>query len=158
MDTNVIVKFFEKIVPVFLGLSILTNIISGIKDIEYLKRYEPIGCRDEYTLEVMRNHGIKAYLNGCLTAAFPRVRNNEDNDLTKIFCVDISDELKKHIPTNIINHCIFMSHTYYKSELHCSPEEKVRQVYKTYILEAKMVITSRLHVAISCIATGFPVI
>lgn len=35
--------------------------------IAYLRGYEPIGCRDEYTVENLRKKGIKAYFSGCMT-------------------------------------------------------------------------------------------
>ncbi|MBQ4206924.1 MAG: polysaccharide pyruvyl transferase family protein, partial [Clostridia bacterium] len=34
---------------------------------EYLKNYEPIGCRDYYTQGVLDNMGIKNYYSGCVT-------------------------------------------------------------------------------------------
>lgn len=33
----------------------------------YLKKYEPIGCRDEYTAENLCKNGVKAYFSGCMT-------------------------------------------------------------------------------------------
>ena len=35
--------------------------------IAYLKRYQPIGCRDIKTVELMRKYGIDSYMSGCLT-------------------------------------------------------------------------------------------
>lgn len=35
--------------------------------VEYLKRHEPIGCRDFYTLHALQDKGIDAYFSGCLT-------------------------------------------------------------------------------------------
>lgn len=37
------------------------------KGIEYFKRYEPIGCRDKGTEEILRLRGIETYFSGCLT-------------------------------------------------------------------------------------------
>lgn len=35
--------------------------------IQYLKRYEPIGCRDERTAILLRDHGINSYFSACMT-------------------------------------------------------------------------------------------
>ena len=35
--------------------------------IAYLQKYAPIGCRDQYTLQLLQNHQIPAYFSGCLT-------------------------------------------------------------------------------------------
>lgn len=39
------------------------------KNIEYLKRYEPIGARDVNTKEMLERHGVNSYFSGCLTLA-----------------------------------------------------------------------------------------
>lgn len=41
--------------------------MDNAENIEYFKRYQPIGCRDENTAIKLRNHGIDAYFSGCLT-------------------------------------------------------------------------------------------
>lgn len=37
------------------------------ESIEYLKKFEPIGCRDYHTKELLENKGIQSYYSGCLT-------------------------------------------------------------------------------------------
>ena len=37
------------------------------KSISYLKQFEPIGCRDYHTQEVLQEAGVDAYFSGCLT-------------------------------------------------------------------------------------------
>ncbi len=41
--------------------------------IKYLKRHEPIGCRDYYTKRLLQENNIKAYFSGCLTLTLGRV-------------------------------------------------------------------------------------
>ena len=60
----------KKIQPVFLSFHI--NIEASEKmltnhGITYLKENEPIGCRDRYTLNLLRQRGIEAWFTGCLT-------------------------------------------------------------------------------------------
>ena len=35
------------------------------------KKYEPIGCRDEYSCNYFRKHGIESYIMGCYTLCLP---------------------------------------------------------------------------------------
>lgn len=37
------------------------------ESIIYLKRHEPIGCRDIYTMTLLQSKGVKAYFSACLT-------------------------------------------------------------------------------------------
>lgn len=154
---DVITGFSDKIIPVFLNVSIMSTYLSEI-DIEYFKKFAPIGCRDEYTLRIMRSYNIKAYLNGCITLTFPRVREKEDMGYSKVYCVDVPDRIKGYIPSEILKNSIFTSHTYKCQDVEGMPEELAREVYSKYIKEAKMVITTRLHAALPCVAAGIPVV
>lgn len=146
--------FSPKIHPVFLGLCILTSTLSS-EDIDYLNRYAPIGCRDEHTLKTMQKYKIPAYLFGCMTMTFPL---RETAVRGKIFCIDIPKSISELIPENLLDKCIFLSNVRYSNELSASPEIIAKATYQQYIREAEMVITSRMHVALPCIAAGIPVI
>lgn len=37
------------------------------KGIAYLKAHAPIGCRDKFTVQILKDKGIDAYFTGCLT-------------------------------------------------------------------------------------------
>ena len=152
----------DKIIPVFLG----TTIVSGTfreeylneYNISYLKRYEPIGCRDEYTMNVLHHYGIRAYLNGCLTSIFPK-RENECG-AQKVFLVDVPREVEQYIPSDIRNNAQIKTQQYYYSK-NVTIEEiltSIKEQYYTYAKEAKLIVTSRLHVASPCMAMGIPVI
>lgn len=148
--------FSDKIHPVFLALSILAETLTSA-DVEYLNRYSPIGCRDYHTYSVMQKYNIPSYLFGCMTLTMPKVWK-AIGDKDKVFCVDISDKLKKYIPTDIQSECIYLTNAYNAGELDISPEDKAREMYDMLTHKAKLVITSRMHVALPCIAAGVPVI
>lgn len=60
----------EDIVPLFLSFHIRPNIAKRLlteKTITYMKRYEPIGCRDMSTVRILEKAGVKAYFSNCLT-------------------------------------------------------------------------------------------
>ncbi|WP_122642466.1 polysaccharide pyruvyl transferase family protein [Luxibacter massiliensis] len=155
-DDLTITCFSEKIIPIFLGFCVFSKTLCE-KDVAYLKRFAPIGCRDEYTLNTMKKYNIPAYLNGCMTLTFPKeVRSREH--LTRIFCIDVQEELIPFIPKDLLPQCEFSSHSYISSSIECNPEEFARNIYMKYRNEARLVITSRLHAAIPCMAAGIPVI
>lgn len=157
-EGTTITCYSEKIIPVFLGVCILANEYCD-EDIAYLKRFEPIGCRDQYTYDNMRKNGIDAYVNTCMTLALPRVVNEKDlAKREKIFCIDVNGKLKEKIPETLLENCEFVSHTFNLQELEGTAEDKCREIYNRYIKEARLIITDRLHGALPCAAAGIPVI
>lgn len=151
-----VTNFSHKIIPVFLGVCILKDTFSA-EEVVYLKKWEPIGCRDLYTLENMRKHGIKAYLNGCMTLGFPQRDKNIKGKA--IYAVDIPDNLRKVIPEEIRKQAEFVSQTFYLSDMEgLTPEEFAKKMFQKYIDNAKLIITTRLHAALPCMAAGIPTV
>lgn len=145
-------NFSPKIIPVFLGFAVGADFLSE-KDISYLKKYEPIGCRDEFTLNILRKYGIRAWLNGCMTITFDeRCKSDERN---KIFLVDIPEEVREYLPYNKED----MEEVTHIWEIGPKDVEKdVLRLYERYKKEARVIVTSRLHCAVPCIAAGIPVV
>lgn len=150
-----------KIIPVFLGIHCI-NMCFNTNEAAFFSRFAPIGCRDERTMELFRQVGIPSYLQGCITAAFPR---RQEKTYEKIYLVDIPDSLKEYLPENIRYEGIYMSQQFYGNiEKYLEKENcnSIRQYMKKrlelYRDTAKLVITSRLHCASPCIAMGIPVI
>lgn len=142
-------KLSDKIIPVYLGVSLL-----GEFNIEAMrmKQFEPIGCRDQKTFEMVRKCGISAYLNGCMTLTLPRAAQRK---ASKVFIVDACDKVMEYIPNELKEDAEYRTHIIRGREV--SQEESLA-VYEQYQKEAKLVITSRLHCAVPCIAYGIPVI
>lgn len=57
------------------------------KGIKYLKKFEPIGCRDYNTVYLLNKYNIKAYFSGCMTLTLGETytSNNKEN---KYYFVD----------------------------------------------------------------------
>lgn len=53
----------SKLIPIFVSMHIANDDVIT----DYLKQFEPIGCRDLATRDKLRANGIQAYLSGCLT-------------------------------------------------------------------------------------------
>lgn len=146
-------RFSDRIIPVFLSLTMVKPILTK-KEIDYLKKYEPIGCRDEHTLITMRKYGIKSYLNGCITITLP-FRSMDNNSFNRIFIVDVERKAMNCIPDNIKDSAKYRTHTIKKVE---NPKSIAIDQYREYKETASLIITSRLHCAVPCLAAGIPVI
>jgi hypothetical protein len=149
--------FSDNITPIFICFTLFGTLNND--DVDYLKRNEPIGCRDEYTMTQLRQHGIKAYLNGCITVCMPLIAptDSQEKKRNKVFLVDIEPELEPYIPDGIKKEAIRLSHVL-PGNLSYDPMQEAKRIIEIYKHEARLVITSRLHAASPCIAMGIPVI
>lgn len=155
----------NKIIPVFVSFHLHSRELK--QDLlQQLKAYEPIGCRDEETLKLMRGYNIRAYLSGCVTATLPKRQKNPKNG--KTFFVDCPESLMPFIPQELLNNAQFETHMPYiprTSDEFFLTDEEERNYYelgvnqlKLYENNADLIVTSRLHVAAPCMAMGIPVI
>lgn len=146
--------FSPKITPVFFGLTMPKEILLP-EEIEYYKKYEPIGCRDEQAYNTMVKYGVKAYLGGCITISLPK-RNLDLNNQKKIFIVDVPEKLKSYIPPDISMYAEWNTHIFYGNV--DNPKKLAEERYQRYKNEACLMITGLLHAAVPCLAYGIPVI
>lgn len=81
----------DKINPLFVAFHINSSAYQQLlseNSLAYLKRYEPIGCRDEMTAKLLQEHGVNAFFSSCLTTTlgYKYKANNVERD--KIYIVD----------------------------------------------------------------------
>lgn len=62
-----------------------------------LKKYEPIGCRDKNTSDVLKQIGYKTYFSSCMTTTIKKedIPDSEDNDY--ICVVDLNPKIIKSL-------------------------------------------------------------
>ncbi|MFC5045330.1 polysaccharide pyruvyl transferase family protein [Aquimarina hainanensis] len=58
------------------------------KGIAYLKKHEPIGCRDKFTVQILKEKGIDAYFTGCLTLTLDNYKVDDAERGDDIYIVD----------------------------------------------------------------------
>ncbi|MGF7143656.1 hypothetical protein HNQ56_002083 [Anaerotaenia torta] len=155
----------SKIIPVFISFHLHTRHFNEDILIDFMAN-QPIGCRDEETMKNMQNHGIQAYLTGCVTALLPR-RDDECKG-TKTFFVDVPGNLMEFIPKHLLEGAEFVEHQIpfeRTSDNETMAEDEYQRFYQLgisqlqkYRDEAALVVTSRLHAASPCMAMGIPVI
>jgi hypothetical protein len=156
------------------------------KSVDWFCKQGPVGCRDMHTFDLLANAGVDAYLSGCLTSTFQNKFNYRTNDiyfadvlfrvpgwttsartprefLKSIFSGDIikmnqRDRLLNELfDENILKHSKHISH--YHPARHSEKERfSVAEDLLNKYATAKLVITSRLHCALPCLAFGTPVI
>lgn len=106
--------FADNIRPIFISFHVNNRNLLTPEAVEYLHRYQPIGCRDWTTVYMLRDFGIKAFFSGCMTTTigklFPTLDDNNQR-LKKVALVEyktsdgeFSDkdvQLFKHADANV---------------------------------------------------------
>ena len=77
---------------------------------EWLKKFSPIGCRDEGTAEFLEVHGVPAYVSGCFTLTIKPFADVEPHG--KIVLVDCSKEVIDFVKRNTTKKIVTVSHRY----------------------------------------------
>lgn len=127
-----------------------------------------VGCRDLYTVQYLESLGVDAYLSGCLTLTFPKRTDEQEKNADCIYLIDVPLELLDMCPPEIRNHGIELTNIVRINipenanrmsvedtlAYHRKGEERIALLRDT----ARLVVTSRLHIATPCLAMGIPVI
>ena len=148
-----------KLDPLFIGFHIrlfqCPELISP-EALDYYKSYEPIGARDPYSLNLLRDNGIESYLSHCLTISLPK-RIECPESQTEIFVVSRDEQILDHLPKPISQQAHYICHY---SDSFDFEDNMIRAVdlLNLYKSKAKLIITSLLHCALPAMAMGIPVI
>lgn len=129
---------------------------------DYLKSFEPIGCRDYYTTKVLDGFGIKNYFSGCVTLTLPkRDIPKPEREYVCLVGVDkkVENAVKEQLEGTGID-VVVLSPTRPEPSTNLSWEERRDEVirYLETYQNAKCVITFRLHCALPCLALETPVL
>ena len=133
--------------------------------VPYYKKHEPIGCRDHETSRLLEAIGVKTYFSGCATLTLPRPDVDRSNEIvvSDLFINDIltGDYAKKvsyklipeeyHKDVRLVTHV--RPHGNVSVEQRINDAQELLNIYA----RAKMVVTSRIHCALPCLALGTPV-
>ncbi len=129
---------------------------------EYLKSYEPIGCRDYYTMKVLDGFGIKNYFSGCATLTLPK-RDIPKPEREYVCLVGVEKAVSKAVRRQLEGtglDVVELSPTRPEPSTDLSWEERRDEVikYLEAYQNARCVITFRLHCALPCLALETPVL
>ena len=158
-------------IPLFISFHV-TNSNNSYKTLitkehyNYYKKFEPIGCRDTFTLNLFKSLGIDAYLSRCLTLTLknPFSQYERGNEIIVVdpFMFYLNMKFKNNIIKNLVpkslhKNIINFSH-------HQVPYKNIdkRMEYTERLVDryakAHLIITSRIHAALPALAMGTPVL
>ncbi len=144
----------DKIKPIFISFHIARPKLIQ-RNINYFKKYEPIGCRDQATVNLFKEHGIDAYFTGCLTLFF----DTHIKKSNKKYFVDVNTDCD-YIPNVKINLKLFKDFETVKHDTfkHGHKDIETRLELAKELLSkyssASLVVTTRLHCALPCRSLG----
>ena len=98
-------EFSKNINPLMVSIHINNKEELSKKTLDYLKKHEPIGCRDYETMNFLIKKDIDAYFSGCLTLTLGNTyKINHQNRDKKIYFVDynFSDNKNRLINKELI--------------------------------------------------------
>lgn len=153
--------FSEKINPLFVSFHISnTESVSG-ETIDFLRKHQPIGCRDYATRDFLLSKNVDAYFSSCLTTTLDTYAVNDDERNEKvIFCdYDKSDVYIHEVIGNIVGDRL-VENTEHLYEKNMSPDacfDEAKRLLDIYA-RASLVVTTRIHCALPCLALNTPVI
>lgn len=132
---------------------------------EFYKLNGTVGCRDEHTFNIMKKLNVDAYFSGCITLTLNKDKYIKNNSIkNEVLFVDIPNLYKEKL--------ILKANEYYCGGVNFKSLTHSISIYSKDIIDrftlarrhleafcnAKLVFTSRLHVALPCLALGTPVI
>lgn len=185
--------------PLITSLHIGENVrdaFTSRESVEYFKQYEPIGCRDLPTADLLRSKGVATYFSGCITFLLERYEGPRTEET---IVSDLHEKALRLIPERVLKASVVLRHgegvpweriastlstlsptlhaLVKRSKVHLvvgrvqqelvragetSARTERRLVEARNLLSryarAKLVVTSRLHGALPCVALGTPVI
>lgn len=146
----------KRIIPIFFGFHIHEEQKGEFlvpARIEYLRKYEPIGCRDHGTAKMLEECGIKTFYSRCITLTLPRRAAPPKNG--KVIAVDAYDI---PLPQSIQKNAIHISHIVPVILAEESKRNIAKELLQYYSDNASVIITTKLHCALPCAAMGIPVV
>ncbi len=160
----------KNIVPLFISFHLGKYIKvkkSLIKPVlaPYYQEFSSVGCRDYETLRLFKKIGVDAYFSGCLTLTLPPSTAERNDDILVVdpFINNLLDDdyakklIYKMVPANQHSQIKFLTHVRKMSNLNAEERLAEAEEILNFYSRAKMVITSRIHCALPCLALGTPV-
>jgi len=157
------------IVPLFVSFHLDKKAVKAVlnqEGVSYLKKYE-VGARDYSTLNLLKSKGINAFFSGCLTLTLGNSYQNKAG--TDVYFVDVLYQpyflgrrkriLLKLFGDEVCKSARWIKHNYFVR--HYKDEDSRFQLADSLLRlyeNAKLVVTSRLHCALPCLAMGTPVV
>ena len=124
---------------------------------KYLQSRGLVGTRDSWTFNILQKHNVSVIFTGCLTLFLQHPDSDRERS-GHIYFVDYSRLVAlKLFPISIISRAMSITHGGTSDPSNLNRFHTAYKLLDIYA-RAKLVITSRIHVALPCVAFGTPVI
>lgn len=134
------------------------SIVCSPPGIEYLKKWQPIGCRDRGTMTILQKHGVEAFYSRCVTLTLPRRQTEPEHG--EVFITGVGKAEKRIIPRALRREAVNVDQAHVRLPITVTKLklELAEVLLQQYSSRARLVITSKIHCALPCIAMGIPVV
>ena len=149
--------FPESIRPIFISMHVNNRNLLTEEAVTYLKKYEPVGCRDWTTVYLMREHGVKAFFSGCITSTVGQIFQPADS-AKKTAELALVDYRPKPDEFGDMETVSFSQVATAVRETKIVPNLKEAMDLLEQYRAFKQIATSRLHCYLPCRSLGLDVI
>ena len=152
------ISMFLKNFPYESGITIGTDYIND-NVIEFLRKYSPVGTRDIHTKKIMDKLNIESYFSGCMTLTLNKFDNIKKDDYIVVVGLnkDEISHIKKCTNRKVIEFKQDVKKGSFSNESWSERKKRVEETLKLY-QAAHMVITTKLHCSLPCLALETPVL
>ena len=155
----------QEITPIYVSYHIRNEEKLPLNFINNIKKYEPIGTRDLYTRDKLTNQGVKAYFSSCLTTTLDIDYLAQENERTnEIIFIDYkfgdfipADKYLYSLKAYNFNNITYINHQFDIKLTHVERFQLAKKLLYKYA-RAKLIISTRLHGSLPCLALNTPVI
>ena len=154
----------SQINPIFISYHLNNTNLSSVF-INDIDKYSPIGCRDINTRDTLIKYGIKSFFSSCLTTTLDlnyAIHENKRTD--EIIFIDYkfgnypeADKYLLSLKSYNFNNIVYTKHYFNIRMTHIERFQLAKQLLDIYA-RAKLVISTRIHGALPCLAFNTPVI
>ena len=152
------ISMFLKKVPYEGGITIGTDYLNT-NILESFKKYGPVGTRDIHTKKILDKLEVPNYFSGCMTLTLNKFEGVKQEDY--IVVVGLNDKeinyIKKKTKRKVIKFVQDVKKGSFSNESWDERKKRVEDTLKLY-QGAHMVITTKLHCSLPCLALGTPVL
>lgn len=143
----------NRINPIFLSFHVQKDCLDLVKNNKsFFKKHEPIGCRDQATVDLFLNQGVDAYFTGCLTLFFDPINSNDgtkylvDVNSSCPYIPDLDIDLELFDDFEIVEHDTFSNN----QKIDITDRLDIAKDFLNKYSTADLVVTTRLHCALPC--------
>jgi hypothetical protein len=148
----------RNLIPMYLGFHVrLFQAPSLVAEpaLENYAKFGPVGCRDNYTMSLLAQHGSEVFLSNCLSLLNPR-RLEDPETQTEIFVVSRDERIREYVPFAVGEYEYI--NQYSNTDDFDDNLSSAINLLDKYKNRARLIITSMLHCALPAIAMGIPVV